>query len=365
MPAINSPGGRLFILAVGQIPPPVTGFAFITARMIATLADSADVETINMSPGGRRGVLKHLHKGSQTIWACWRIARNTHHPRLAYAGCEGDWGLVYTAALALAARLFGHTLLLHHHSFSYIDRASWLMQIILAVGRTRIRHIFLCTTMRDRFERRYGKAREYSIVSNAAFVETCLDVDRADSSSERLRIGLLSNLTREKGLYTFIDLVHGLSRSGLNVQALLAGPIASEDDKASVAAAEAELGDTLKYIGPVYGEAKDRFYKEIDVFIFPTNYVNEAQPTVLFEALAAGNRVIAYDRGCISTQIVREAGLAIDPAADFCSVAIEYLRQLRRDSSLARNAIIREFQLEKESALTAANDLLSRSSTEF
>ncbi|MBR1335198.1 glycosyltransferase family 4 protein [Bradyrhizobium ottawaense] len=365
MPAINSPGERLFILAVGQIPPPVTGFAFITARMIATLADSAEVETINMSPGGRRGLLKHLHKGRQTIWACWRIARNTHHPRLAYVGCEGDWGLVYTAALALAARLFGHTILLHHHSFSYIDRASRLMRIILAVSRTRIRHIFLCTTMRDRFQRRYGNAREYSIVSNAAFVEARLDSDRADSSSERLRIGLLSNLTREKGLHTFINLVRGLSQSGLNVQALLAGPIAGEDDKAHVAAAEAELGGALRYIGPVYGEAKDRFYNEIDVFIFPTNYVNEAQPTVLFEALAAGNRVIAYDRGCISTQIVRGGGLAIDPTADFCGVTIEYLRKARLETSFARNAIIQEFQLEKESALTIARNLLPLSRTEF
>ncbi|MCK1353554.1 glycosyltransferase family 4 protein [Bradyrhizobium sp. CW7] len=356
---MNSAGARAHIIAVGQIPPPVTGYAYITARMIETLGQTAEVETINVSPGTRQGLRKHLHKARQTIRACLRLAKNVHRVRFMYLGCEGDLGLIYTVTLTLAARLFGYTILLHHHSFSYIDRASRLMRLILRVGGIQIRHVFLCSTMLDRFEAQYGKVQDSRIVSNAAFVESGA-APKGVPSFGHLRIGLLSNLTREKGLYTFIDLLRRLKQSHAEVQGLLAGPIANEEDKANVAAAEAELGGTLQYVGPVYGEAKDRFYGDIDVFVFPTQYANEAQPTVLFEARAAGNRVIAYDRGCIGSQ-VGNSGLAIPVGDDFCVGASAHLEKSLRKGPInasERQQIIREFQDARTAALHSANDLI-------
>ncbi|WP_407121667.1 glycosyltransferase family 4 protein [Bradyrhizobium sp. STM 3561] len=367
MPTITSSDAQPYIIAVGQIPPPVTGYAYITARLIETLSKNAKIETINISPGNRQGLRKHVQKSRQTIRACWRIARNNRLPRLVYLGCEGDLGLIYTAALVVVARLFGHAIFLHHHSFSYIDCASRLIELILGVGRAQIRHIFLCTTMRERFERRYGKVLKSSIISNAAFVEVQPFVAQAGCASGSLRIGLLSNLTREKGLYTFLALLRHLSNSGVEVQGLLAGPIANEQDRANVFAAEAELGGMLKYLGPVYGDAKNRFYHSIDVFVFPTHYANEAQPTVLFEARAAGNRVIAYDRGCIGSQ-VGKSGLAIPITDDFCVRASTYLGQLLREhptGTFDRQEIVREFQDTKTSALHSLDDLVRSAPSRF
>jgi glycosyltransferase involved in cell wall biosynthesis len=59
----------------------------------------------------------------------------------------------------------------------------------------------------------------------------------------------------------------------------------------------------LDYVGPIYGDAKDTFFSDLDVFIFPTGYFNEAQPIVLYEAVAAGALVISVDRGAIREQI--------------------------------------------------------------
>ncbi|MGX1166171.1 glycosyltransferase involved in cell wall biosynthesis [Bradyrhizobium sp. USDA 372] len=344
------------------MPPPVTGYSYITARMIETLGENADVEAINISPPNRLGPSKHLHKGWQVLRACWRIATNSRRTTVAYFGCEGDWGLIYTAGLVMSARLFGYTIFLHHHSFSYIDRWSALMRLILSAGRKRTRHIFLCATMRDRFELQYGRIDDCRIVSNAAFVDPSSMLKEDAPLPGPLRLGLLSNLGREKGLYIFIDLLRALRQCGVNVRGVLAGPIAKEEDRVNVTAAESELDGALQYIGPVYGEAKDRFYRDLDVFVFPTVYPNEAQPTVLFEALAAGNRIIAYDRGCIRSQ-VGKVGLAIATTEDFCLRASAYLAEQQQNSisTSSRETIVCEFRELKSTALLSVATLMADS----
>lgn len=351
------------LIAVGQIPPPMTGYAHITARMIETLGDSASVETIDVSPGERKGFIKHVFRSRQTLRACWRIARNDAQHRLMYMGCEGDWGLIYTAMLTLTSRLFGYTLFLHHHSFSYIDKSFRLMRLILIFGGRDLRHIFLCTTMRDRFESRYGKMPHSYIISNAAFVDPAPRLEERAGPPGPLRIGLLSNLTREKGLHTFLELLRLLRQYGLDVAGVLAGPIVQEEDRVMVGAAEKELLGALQYIGPVYADAKDHFYRQIDVFIFPTEYANEAQPTVLFEALAAGNSIVAFDRGCIAAQVGTN-GIAISPTDDFCMQAHEYIAQRirNRDHSAAeRQSILDSYREAQASARSSAHNLLPAS----
>lgn len=363
MSKLRRPALRSYIVAAGQFPPPVTGYAFITDRMISILAENADIERINLSPGNRQGLSKHLHKSRQTIRACWRISRSRHTPRFTYLGCEGDWGLLYTTALVAIANLCGHTIFLHHHSFSYIDRNSRLIRAILKLARNRIHHIFLCATMRNRFEERYGSVHRSDIVANAAFVESFPGLSEARTKTTPLRIGLLSNLTKEKGLFAFLDLLRAMHRSGLHVQGVLAGPILDKLDRAHVAQAEIELSDILKYVGPVYGPAKEQFYSEIDVFVFPTFYANEAQPTVLFEAASAGKYVIAYDRGCIGTQIESGAGFAVPVTDDFCTSAMAHLKELlsQHEDPFEPRAIIRKFESTKISALRSASELISRS----
>ncbi|MGY3412382.1 glycosyltransferase involved in cell wall biosynthesis [Bradyrhizobium sp. GM5.1] len=73
------------------------------------------------------------------------------------------------------------------------------------------------------------------------------------------------------------------------------------------------------------GKEKCDFYRSIDVFAFPTTYINEAQPTVVYEALTAGIPVIAYGRGCILSQ-VRGSGLVIPPTDAFVTPALAWLR---------------------------------------
>jgi glycosyltransferase involved in cell wall biosynthesis len=310
---------RPAVIAIGQLPPPVTGLSYITACVLDTAGRDANLKRYDIfGARDKSGLRKHVARVIATLRACAGLISNARAPgRLCYIACEGGHGLLYTLAAVAVARLCGYPTQLHHHSFNYIDAPNRLMRLILAIA-PRMTHLFLCSIMRDRFEARYHPliAR---VVSNAAFVPPH-PIARTPAGSG-IVLGHLSNLTREKGLYTFLDL---LGSAGPEVRGILAGPVSNDEDRSAIEIAIAELGDRLEYRGPLYGPDKTAFYDGIDVFVFPTDYVNEAQPTVLFEALAAGCKLISFDRGCIRRQ-VDEDGLVVARGEDFVERAMTWI----------------------------------------
>ena len=73
------------------------------------------------------------------------------------------------------------------------------------------------------------------------------------------------------------------------------------------------------------GDVKVAFYRDIDMFLFPTPWRQEAAPLVIYEALAAGCPVLATDRGLIA-EFVPDLGGAVCPRdVDFVNFAVEYL----------------------------------------
>jgi glycosyltransferase involved in cell wall biosynthesis len=141
-----------------------------------------------------------------------------------------------------------------------------------------------------------------------------------------LTIGLLSNLSPTRGCTSSSPCSARRVAQGLSLRAILAGPAADIGDRAAIDAAVTEFTGALEYRGPVEDEDKARFYDDIDVFVFPTTYVNEAQPIVLFEAKASGNAIIAYDRGCIHGQL-DETDLLVRQTGDF-ETAIAWLSEI-------------------------------------
>lgn len=330
----------LKIVAIGQFPPPVSGFSLITERFVAVAGERHRVEVRDIAAApGTRGLSKALSRVGRTLAAGLALARGVAtRDRCCYIACEGNWGLLYTVTLLALARLFGYRTYLHHHSFRYVDRADRLMRLLLRLGG-RVHHVFLCNTMRVRFEATYGRAVLGSIVSNAAFVPP-VPLATLPAATGPVVLGHLSNLTCEKGLHTFLDLLRAARDAGLDVRGVLAGPIAAADDRALVEQAQAELGDRLDYRGSVYGNDKMRFYRDAEVFVFPTRYVNEAQPTVLFEAQSAGHAILSYDRGCIAAQ-VGEFGLVAERDGAFVEPALAWLAR-HAGSGAARAALRRD-----------------------
>jgi glycosyltransferase involved in cell wall biosynthesis len=119
-----------------------------------------------------------------------------------------------------------------------------------------------------------------------------------------------------------------------------------------------ELGDRLDYRGPLWNSDKNRFYCDIDIFIFPTLYANEAQPTVIFEAQAAGAFVAAFERGGISAQM-SEDDLLVAREEDFIVHTLSWLQRSYGKAACDQRDLRRmSYGRRHQKALSSANVLI-------
>jgi glycosyltransferase involved in cell wall biosynthesis len=177
--------------------------------------------------------------------------------------------------------------------------------------------------MESKFLQRYPKAKRSLLSSNAFF--TAPHALKPRPLSPAIRIGLLGNLCKEKGLLIFLDLLKRCIAEGLPIIGVLAGPPVSETDAKTVSAARIELGTHLRYLGALFGEDIHLFYRNVDVLVFPTTFINEAQPNVVFEAMSQNVAIVAFGRGCLQEDVLPECGALICTDEDFVEVAIAKL----------------------------------------
>jgi glycosyltransferase involved in cell wall biosynthesis len=318
------------LFVVGPFPPPVHGAAVITAAVADRLEQHATIRRCDISPGRlSRGLAYHLRRVWRVLAAAAAIVENVGRPGCVYISAAGGSGLLYNLLLTTVARLLRQRLFLHHHSFAYLDRPSATMALLVRMAGDAAVHVVLCSRMAALLRERYPLAARSMIVSNAAFYPA--GESAPDRSPGKLVLGHMGNLTDEKGLDLVLDLYREALSSGLAAQLVLAGPTADATAAHEIVAAQEASGTGLVYRGPVYGADKTRFFDDIDVFVFPTRYVNEAEPTVLFEALAHGVPVIALGRGCIPEQLGAidgegPGGIVVPVGGAFVKRATEALR---------------------------------------
>lgn len=137
----------------------------------------------------------------------------------------------------------------------------------------------------------------------------------------------LSNITRLKGIFVFLDALKILAEAGLDFEAQLAGaPSDPQTMRQFLETCEQRvLKPRVRYLGIVVGDAKDRLFRDADIFIMPTLF--EAFGLVAVEAMAYSLPVVASNEGSLP-DIIRngETGLIVEkgnPAA--LAAAIEKL----------------------------------------
>ncbi len=85
----------------------------------------------------------------------------------------------------------------------------------------------------------------------------------------------------------------------------------------------------FEVIGPVKDEAKEAFFKSIDVFLFPTTYQYEAQPLVILEAMSYGLPVISTNCGYVQ-ELVERQGIVLDVNGALAEAIVGELERLVR-----------------------------------
>jgi glycosyltransferase involved in cell wall biosynthesis len=269
-----------------------------------------------------RSVTQRLRRIPRIVRGLLRLLLFRHaERRVMYLSVSGGSGQIFELLFALIARQKRMEIFLHHHSFAYLMKRSNLTWLLARAAGPSAVHVVLSAHMGRLLSRVYAVAHVEQLSNAFAFTP----LQSPPSPRRRLlTLGFLSNISEEKGVFDFLQLVAACRHAELGVSGILAGPFESPALRAIVLSG---MDENVQYVGPQYGEQKDRFFGRIDVLVFPTRYVNEAEPLVIWEAMARGVPVIAYGRGAIPEMLSGGSGRVVAPAHPFVAAACSQIHE--------------------------------------
>jgi glycosyltransferase involved in cell wall biosynthesis len=338
------------------MPPPVTGMTLLTERIIKRLQEAGPVTFLNWSPSAPGNKFRsRVERALRTIGCVCRLLMHgpVHDARL-YLVASSRAGLLMTAILASVGRMLGYRLYLHHHTYYYIDRYDWRVAWINRTMGPQGTHIVHTAEMAEDFRVQYPSQSRFKYVLPSVFA---LPLGRPrDIVAAPFRLGHMGNLMMEKGLDLVIESFRNLRKQGRDVRLVLGGPFQTAEAERLVRRTIQEHPQDVEYQGPVYGEAKGRYFQAIDCFLFPSR--SESWGIVLNEAMAAGVPGIAFARGCTATLVGNAgAGLIVENGADFVG---EACRQITTWIDSAE-----EYRKASCAAIQRADELNRRGKTEL
>ncbi|WP_316153687.1 glycosyltransferase family 4 protein [Cupriavidus sp. BIC8F] len=335
---------RETVFFVGPLPPPVHGFSEINGRMLRELSARHNVSIFNLTP--RLGIFGLLA-------LMWGFLVSTLYSKpaavyLAFSGGKRQWLDIY---FFIVSRLRGVPIFLHHHSFSYLNNRMRSAGMAFKLAAT-AKHIVLCECMKNALVREYEiQPLNCRVLSNTAFLDDIEKPQAAKVRSGPIRVGFLSNITAEKGIFEFLSILSECAKAEFDVEGLIAGPV-EQGIRDEFLASLAATGNA-RHVGPVYGAAKAEFFSSIDVLLFPTRYANEAEPVTILESLGRGVPVIAFSRGCIEGMISSQAGAVMQFSDDYIQRVIAEIRPFAMEPerlAQARHGARQAFEIGREAS---------------
>jgi glycosyltransferase involved in cell wall biosynthesis len=331
---IEDEGGCPFVVASLALPPPTNGQAMINASVVQRLKRmKVKLKLIDTSPRShQRTIFYHLRRIAIVSSIPVVLGVNAWRTRRClYTVAEPGLGMFYNFVVVGFARLLCYRIFLHHHASSYTKFYDQRFAALCVVAGGRAVHIALSEQMSSDLTALY-KVGQAVVVHNASHIRDPGEHPRTHRTSD-LTIGFLSNLSLEKGLDTVLQSFAAIVADGWKARLILAGPIVDERACALVKEAHAKYGDAIVELGAVAGDAKDAFFRAIDVFFFPSRYRFEAQPLVVLEALSYSAATLVTRQG-YSGEIVEPLGTATE-LSEFINCAMEFVRAWSKDSDFA------------------------------
>jgi len=291
---------KLRILMVGGFPPPVRGMPVINAAVRNEFEKAGitpaviGVSALNLD----RSFLVRLGRLPKVLRGLFRMAlMRDLRGSIFYISVSGGLGQFYEMLFVLLARLKGMRLYLHHHSFAYLNKPTFYTKVLTKIAGASAVHITLSPVMAAKLQATYNLVHVWPI-SNTVFLMNN-EIYPNQIRTRLIRPGFISNISTEKGVFEFLDLVSTVEKENIPIKGKLAGPFQDFHVEKLVRSRLAQLKH-IEYVGPKYGSDKDIFFADIDVLIFPTRYKNEAEPIVIHEAMRSGVPVISRTGGVVS-----------------------------------------------------------------
>jgi glycosyltransferase involved in cell wall biosynthesis len=159
----------------------------------------------------------------------------------------------------------------------------------------------------------------------------------------------VGRLAREKNLELLLRAVHAAVRVAPNLTLLVVGE-GDEERSLQRLAAQLEIADRVRFVGPVPHQAVGCWYRAADLFVFPS--VSETQGLVVLEAMAHRLPVLAVRSVGTSDFIVDgvSGALANDAENDFVQRLLTLLRDGASLHRYAEQGRVRAMQMTAEAS---------------
>jgi glycosyltransferase involved in cell wall biosynthesis len=315
-------GSGVRLTLIGPMPPPIHGQSVVMSYMVAELAPHfTEMHIADTREGEAVRWLGPVDKLRRSVSAWWPIRGSD----AVYIAVKAGHGMWLTTAAAALARLGGAQVFLHHHSYAYVRERKPRMVALARVAGPHAHHIVLSQSMASDLVDVMPEIRRPLVIGNAGLVDRTLLKLPLKADGDDLVLGHLSNLSLDKGIAEVVDLALELHQAGIRARLVVGGPTVDGESRLHLDRAAQQLGALFEYRGPLKGAAKHAFFKDITHFIFPTRYIHEAVPLVLYESMAAGVVCVATRQGSIAEQLEDSAGVLAQSADSFVEETLPLL----------------------------------------
>lgn len=205
--------------------------------------------------------------------------------------------------------------------------------------------VVLASIERDTYKQ-FGAVRRVEVIPNAIDLRDYSGMVERSCGEPAVRLGYIGRLSKDKGLKETIEALGAVRRRGFKPICLrIAGSGPYEKELRELVRIHL-LEDSVDILGPVFGEHKIIFWRETDLFVFPS--YRKGLPYVVLEALASGMPVISTRVGAI-TDVVQDGvqGLLVDthdsPAVAAAIESLLFDRERLRSMSKAAFLRAREY----------------------
>ena len=294
----SAPTSKPKCIAMVQLPPPMHGAAAMNLQAVDALTRCTDLTLIELRFGKDLGGIAKFscRKVALALWLLVKLGFLLPRAKAFYICFAPSGAAFYRDCLyVLLAKLFGVPAILHLHGRGLAamrqNRGVARLQRLVFANQTAI---VLGSRLMDEVDSLpCTKVIIPNALPNSAFAPQGTTTWTAH---QPVRLLYLSNLFRAKGIETLLKATALLIKDGVAVTLDIAGaPGDITAQKLKYLLSEHGIAHIATYHGAVNADQRMALFKTTDLFVFPSNYPNEAQPLVVLEAIAAGVPVITSD----------------------------------------------------------------------
>ena len=353
---------RTTILAVGMLPPPIGGQALMFKRAVDALQEHYDLKVIdiqfqsNLGESGSFSLRKVLHFFVLLLGKIVPLVFKKKFDVLYYClSGPSTLGLIKDLIFLGLLRWRSRRTVYHLHGAGGV---TFLMQsnpILRAWARFVLFEPDLVLRPGSSFdEAPLCKAKRGLVVNNCVEDPITMVARSARKwPNGELSFTFVGVLTEDKGVFDLVEIARLLRDRGHRFTMSVVG-----EGRREVVAhlreliCRYDLAEFVRLTGVLVGEQKFELLQQTTIFLFPTYFRAETQPTAIMEALALGVPVVAYDWRGINTIIDQGLNGYVVPTRDvyaFCRAIEKILTDGNIDSmrTAARRIFLERFTLDR------------------